>query len=176
VGLFDDPGDHKLLPTTANFYQGSHAFPFDVTRLNSLLQVCIEERADASARVLSRGSWYLASEILPITTNSVRTSARWWLLRNACPGILPFVVVERTTEHVPAVVAMALDERWVAGLTDDARAMTTAFRADRLKRSAAPTAEVSEARSRRPLNSPAGFLGAVDAAGRALLAWLPIRA
>jgi hypothetical protein len=39
-------------------------------------------------------------------------------------------VVERTTEHVPAVVAATMELWRVAGLADNARALTTALQAD----------------------------------------------
>jgi len=38
--------------------------------------------------------------------------------------------VERTTEHMLTVFALAMDERWLAGLTDNTSAMTIAFRTD----------------------------------------------
>jgi hypothetical protein len=39
-------------------------------------------------------------------------------------------VVERTTEDVGAIVAATMDDRRFAGLTDNARAITAALRAD----------------------------------------------
>jgi hypothetical protein len=52
-----------------------------------------------------------------------------WVRNRRADEVFVFAVVERTTEHLPTIFAATMNERRLAGLTDNARAMTAAFRA-----------------------------------------------